>query len=68
MSIAPTLLPISTMNAEMAIEFCRNVAAVVYYIVGTFALDALEGVSRDRTGMLENPNYTRDEIRQILNQ
>ncbi len=56
------------MNTEMAIEFCRNVAAVVYYIVGTFALDALEGVSRDRTGMLENPNYTRDEIRQFLNQ
>jgi hypothetical protein len=51
----------------MAIEFCRNVAAIVYYIVGTLALDALEGVSRDRTGMLDPPNYTRDEIRQAIN-
>jgi len=64
--LAPLMFDYSKMPSDYAIEFCRNIATTIYYIIGSLGLDALGASVASRSEEIENPKITREEIKVLL--
>jgi len=63
---APLMIECNKMPQEVAIEFCRNIATTIYFVVGSLGLDAMGASLESRTEEMENPKITREEIKPVL--